>query len=380
MKRIDYVEPIPLNRLALGAIHQYVKGKAVYNHGLLIEAFEEALCRYLKVKHCLCVNSGTTGLMLAIKALGLKGEVIVPSYSFCGTVHPLAWNGITPRFIDIDSKTFNLDLNQVKRNITPRTSAILAVHMYGNPCDVEALGALAKKHGLKLIFDAAHAFGSRYKGRLLGAFGDLEVFSLQTTKVLTVLEGGFISTNQESVYKKLFLLRRQGNRGDGNCVDVGLNARMHPLAAAMGLAGLKVIDKNIQKRRKLGECYYSLLSKIPGITLQEINKFADYIYQDIILLVDDDVFGLSRDALACQLEKRGISTRKYYHPPVHRYSCYSHLKTPSPLKVTDHVADNIVCLPFYSSMSFGDIEYICQTIRKIQSNHAAKSIKQRVRT
>ena len=308
--------------------------------------------------------------MLAIKALGIDKEAIVPSYTFCGTVHPLTWNGISPRFIDIDKRTFNIDLDKVKKGITSKTSAILAVHLYGNPCDIESLEATANEYGLKLIFDSASAFGSKYKGKLLGGFGELEVFSLQAQKVLNVLEGGFISTNQEALYNKLILLRRQGNRGNGDCLYVGLNARIHPLAAVLGLAALKNIDKNIKNRQKLGRYYRLLLSKIAGTSFQEINEQAEYNYQYMPILINKKVFGLSRDELRRKLEDKGIITGKYFHPPVHRYSCYKHIKKHSSLEVTDYVADNVICLPFYSSMSFEIIEYICRTILLVQENCA----------
>ena len=342
MKKIDYVEPASFTDLAVNDICRYLKGKSIKSHSLVIEAFEVALSKYLKVEYCVCVNSGTMGLMLAIKALGLDKEVIVPSYTFCGTIHALSWNGISPRFIDIDKKTFNMDLEKVKKSINSKTSAILAVHIYGNPSNIESLEKMAQEYGLKLIFDSAHGFGTRYKGKLLGGFGDLEVFSLQSQKILTVIEGGFISTNQEAIYKRLLMLRSQGNRGNGDCIDVGLNARMHPLAAVLGLTALKDIEKNIQERRQRGEYYRALLSKIPGIVLQEINTDAKYIYPYMPALIDQKIFGLSRDGLRRKLENKGIITGKYFHPPAHQYTCYSHLKKKFSLKISDFVADNII--------------------------------------
>jgi len=365
MKKIDYLEPVSLTELALNEIPKYLKGGAIHTPGLAINEFENALAKYLNVKYCVSVNSGTTGLMLAIKALGINKEVIVPSYTFCGTVHPLTWNGITPRFVDIDRKTFNIDLDQVRKNITSRTTAILAVHLYGNPCNIESLEAIARKFNLKLIFDSASAFGSKYKGRMLGGFGDVEVFSLQAQKILNVLEGGFISTNQEDLYKKLLMLRSQGNRGNGDCLYVGLNARIHPLAAVLGLSALKCINKKLRERQKLGAYYCSLLSKIPGVSLQESNEQSEHNYQYMPILVNTDILGLSRDELRRKLEEKGIITGKYFHPPVHRYSCYSHLKKHASLDISDYVADNIICLPFYSSMGIKTIEYICRTIKKI---------------
>ena len=366
MKRIDYVEPISLKELTVNKIPKYLKGKLDHSPALLIKEFENALAQYLNVKYCICVNSGTTGLMLAIKALGIDKEVIVPSYTFCGTVHPLTWNGISPKFTDIDRNTFNIDPDKIRQNITKKTSAILAVHMYGNPSDIEAIELLARESDLKLIFDSASAFGCQYKGKKLGGFGDLEVFSLQAQKILNVLEGGFISTNQESLYKKILMLRSQGNHGNGDCLYVGLNARMHPLAAVLGLAALKNIDRTIRDRRKLGGYYRSLLSSIEGASFQEISDLFGHNYQYMPILINQKIFGLSRNELRKELEGKGIITGKYFHPPVHRYSCYSYIKKHPSLKVTDYVADNIICLPFYSSMSYEQIEYICKSIRRIK--------------
>lgn len=365
MRKIDYIEPVSLKSLALRSIPKYLKGKLDYNHSLLIENFEKALAKYLKVKYCLCVNAGTTGLILALKALDIDEEVIVPSYTFCGTVHPLTWNGIRPKFVDIDPRTFNIDLNQVKESITRKTKAIVAVHTYGNPCDIESLESLARKHKLKLIFDSASAFGCKYKGRKLGGFGDAEVFSLQATKNFNVLEGGFISFNRDDLYKKLIFLRRQGNQGDGNCIYVGLNARMHPLAAVLGLAALKDVDKNIKKRQELGSYFYSLLSTIKGIELQVIEEGIEFNYQYMPILVKEE-FGLSRNGLIKALSDKGIVTRKYFHPPVHQYSCYRHIKNSLPLKTSEYVADHIICLPFYLSMSYRNIEHICKILKNIQ--------------
>jgi len=365
MKYINFIEPTYIVKTATAAFAKFIKGEA-YSNGLLhVKEFERSLSRYLKVKYCVCVNSGTAGLILAIKALGLDKEVIVPSFTFSGSVHALAWNGIVPKFVDIDKVSLNLDMDKVRQNITSKVTAILAVHMFGNPCDIYELEKIAKDHRLRLIFDSAHAFGSQYEGKMIGGFGDLEVFSFQTTKVLSTIEGGVVTTNSKDLYEKMLILRSQGNRGDGNCLYVGLNARIHPMAALLGRLNLKTMDKDIRARQKLGEFYFYQLSKVPGIGLQGINKKSDHNYQYIPIIIDKNAFGMSRDRLVEKLEKNNISIRKYFYPPVHKFNCYRHIKTGSSLKNTEFVSDNVICLPFYGSMRPDTIKYICKNILRI---------------
>jgi len=328
------------------------------------EEFERALARYLGVKYCVCVNSGTSALILSCKALELSGDVIVPSFTFSGTVHALSWNGLVPKFTDIDHSTFNLDPAAVERNITSRTSAILAVHMYGNPCDIRALEKIARKRHLKLFFDSAHAFGSRYEGRRTGGFGDLEIFSFQAQKILNCAEGGAITTDSPSLYHQLRFLRSQGNRGDGSCLWVGMNARMHPGAAILGLKALKTIDRQIAGRQFLGRYYRLLLSKIPGVILQAVTEKSSGNYQYMPILIDRRTFGISRDQLAARLLVQGIEARKYFHPPVHRFPCYQKIKTKMSLKNTEFVSKHILCLPFSGSMRPAVIKRVCREISR----------------
>ena len=335
--------------------------------GSRVDDFERALADYLGVKYCVCMNSGTSALILGCKVLGLSGNVIVPSFTFSGTVHALSWNGLMPRFTDVDRSTFALDPVEVEKNITSRTSAILAVHMYGNPCDIQAMERIARRHRLKLIFDAAHAFGSRYEGRRIGGFGDMEILSFQAQKILNCSEGGAAVTNNESLYRQLIRLRSQGNRGDGNCLEVGMNARMHPAAAVEGLKHLKTIDRQITARLNLGSYYCDLLSKIPGIALQAVRGRDSCNYQYIPILIDRKVFGISRDQLAIRLLEKGVEVRKYFNPPAHRFACYKEIKTGRPLKNTEVLSDNILCLPFSSSMKKEMIEWIYSEVLRIRA-------------
>ena len=332
-----------------------------------MEMFERELCRFLKVKYCVCVNSGTSGLMLVMRALSLKGEVIVPSFTFSGTVHALTWNNLKPAFVDIDPHQLNATPTEVQRAITGKTSAILAVHLFGNPCDIRGYERLAKKYGLKLIFDSAHAFGSQYRGKNIGRFGDAEVFSFHSSKILPAIEGGAVVTNNKDLYQKLRLLRNQGNRGDGNCLLVGLNAKMHPVSAACGLLYMRTIFKELKRRRKLGQYYFCRLSKIPGLRFQKINRNVTFNYQYIPIILSSEIFGLSRDVLASRLLQYDINTRKYFCPPIHRFHCYRHLPRNCALPQTEAIAKNILCLPFPPGLTGLDIERVCDTIQNLHN-------------
>jgi dTDP-4-amino-4,6-dideoxygalactose transaminase len=366
MKRIEFSETAVDADGAQMAFRKYLGGNIDRNGASLIRGFEDALSRRLGVKDSVCVSSGTAGLMLGIKALGLGGEVIVPSFTFSGTVNALAWNGIVPRFVDIDGASFNIDPAQVRRNITPKTSAILAVHTFGNPCDIAGLQEIAEESGIMLLFDSAPSFGSRYDGKPLGGFGCLEVFSFQATKILSAMEGGAITTNDGGLAERLRILRSQGNRGDGNCIGAGMNARMHPAAAIFGRLGLKAVERKLKAKAKLGGRYISLLSENEGLAFQELNPRSSYNYQYMPVLVDRDAFGMSRDILMRELEGAGISARKYFHPPVHRFDCYRHVRVSSPLTNTEYVSENILCLPFYASMRPETIGYVCEKVRRIR--------------
>jgi len=337
-----------------------------------VREFENSAAKYLGVKNAVAVSSCTSGLLLACRALGLKGEVIVPSFTFSATVQSLVWNNLKPVFVDCDPKNFNIDVKLIEGLITPRTSAIMAVHVFGMPADVDALARITKKHGLKLIFDAAHAIGAKYKGVLVGGFGDAEVFSLSPTKVLTAGEGGIVVTNDDALAKNLRIGRDYANPGDYNCQFAGLNARMTEFNAVLGLNGLETMEIKVACRNKLAEVYMASLKDVPGISFQEKASGSRSNYKDLSIMVDPKEFGLTRDVLAVCLEKENIKTKKYYYPPVHRQKFITSMfrADENKLKVTNHVSENIISLPMFSHMDEKDVVRICDAISNIYKHRS----------
>jgi dTDP-4-amino-4,6-dideoxygalactose transaminase len=337
---------------------------------------ETALCRYLQVPHCVTVANGTLGLILALVGLKLTGEVITPSFTFSATSHALWWAGLEPVFADIDSETFTLDPRAVEAAITPRTSAILAVHVYGHPCDIEGLQAVARRHGLALIFDAAHAFGVRYKGQKIGVFGDAEVFSFHATKVFPMGEGGGISTTNEQLANYLHLARKFGDPGTEDTLFFGLNAKLQEFNAILGLANLPGIDQYIENRRAYAHLFLERLDQLPGLRFQQIRPDVYMNYQNFAVVIDEAEFGLSRDKLHAVLAAENIMARKYFYPPLHLQQAYAayHKKYDGKLPITEAVADSVLCLPIYSVMSSEMIESICVAIES--AHHYASQLKE----
>jgi dTDP-4-amino-4,6-dideoxygalactose transaminase len=348
------------------------KYRPAYRDGLItnadiVTAFEGAAARALDVEHCVAVSSCTSGLALVLKALGIQGEVILPSFTFFATGHAILWNGLTPVFADCTADTWTLDAASVESKITSKTGAIIAVHLYGNPCDTEALQGLADAHGLKLIFDAAHGFGSRRQNRPVGGFGDAEVFSLSPTKLLVAGEGGLVATSDGDLAR---LLRAGRNYGDLGAYDpemLGLNARMTEFNAALGLAGLPLMPSKIARHNAIAEEYTQRLSDVPGLSFQAVRDGDVSTYKDYSVLVDEAQFGMSRDALATALLAENVVTKKYFTPPLHRQRLYSAFweGNAAALRNTDRIADSVLSLPIYESLAGSTIEGITYAIRRL---------------
>jgi len=338
--------------------------------GKYLREFEERLAAYIGVKHAVCVSSCTLGLTLTYQGLGLKDEVIVPSFTFMATVHPLVWNNATPVFVDIDPHTWNIDPARVEEAITPRTTGIVAVHNFGNPADVEALEDIARRHGLKLIFDAAHGFGTLYRGKPVGSFGDAEVFSATPTKLLVVGEGGVVTTDDDALAEHIRTGREYGNDGHYGSNFPGLNARMPEFNAILGLKSLEMLEENAKRRNRVAAAFRERLSQLPGLTFQYIHPQDRSSYKDLSVLVDETEFGLSRDELALALRAENIDTRKYHDPPVHTHQAYRHLyeRYKDVLPVTDDVASKSLSLPIWSHMDEGVIDGICRAIERIHAH------------
>lgn len=329
-----------------------------------VREFEALAAEYLGVKYCVAVSSCTSGLILVQKCLGLKGEVIVPSFTFHATVHSLLWNNLTPVFVDCRQDTFNIDEEKIECLINKNTSAILAVYLYGNPPCMEKLQRIASKHNLKLIFDAAHAFGSEFKGIKAGGFGNAEVFSLSPTKLLITGEGGLVATNDKLLSDKLKIARNYGDPGNYDCEFNGLNARMAEFNAILGIEGLKIVDKKIKIRNRIAKFYTEFFENYNGISFQKIEKDNLNTFKDYSIVMDPDVLGINRDIVATALEKENIITKKYFYPPVHMQKAYSPYNK-IPLPTTERLSNRVLSLPIYCSLSHKTIERICHAFDRV---------------
>ncbi|MBN2421610.1 DegT/DnrJ/EryC1/StrS family aminotransferase [Candidatus Woesearchaeota archaeon] len=345
---------------------------AVLNSNMLtsvdikLKKFEEELENYIGVKHVIGVSSCTSGLILSMQALGLRNsEVLVPAFTFSATVHAAYWNNCKIRFVDIDRETFTISPEEVEKNISPETKAIIAVHMYGNPCYIERLQEIASKHNLKLIFDCAHALGSSYQGKKIGQFGDVEVFSASPTKLLTTIEGGIVATNNTELAEMLKIDRNYGNYPDYSCKRPGLNARMSEINAVTGLHQLKDLDKYVENRNSYVDKFKKELKNIQGINFQIIKEGNVSTHKDFGFTVNENEFGLNRYELARALNAENIMTKFYFYPPMHKLDAYKEKAEYNDLKNTELVSNNVICLPIYNFMDEETINKICKAIIRI---------------
>lgn len=356
----------------LARINAMLDRRWLSNRGPLVIEFEQQIQAFLGVKHCIAVTNGTIALELAIRALDLSGEVIVPSFTFIATAHALAWAGLTPVFVDIDPDTHNLDPAAVARAITPRTSAILGVHVWGRPCDVEALEALARQHDLKLFFDAAHAFGCSANGHMIGRFGSAEVFSFHATKFFNTFEGGAITTDDDALARRLRLMKNFGFTGYDQVSELGTNGKMSEVAAAMGLTGLESIHEFIATNRRNYDTYRAALGAVPGLKLIGYDAGERNNYQYIVVEVDEGQAAISRDELVDVLHAENILARRYFYPGCHQMEPYrsQYPHAGERLPVTEWLSGRVMALPTGQSVSEDDIRRICQIIGLVVANTA----------
>jgi dTDP-4-amino-4,6-dideoxygalactose transaminase len=339
----------------------------IFTNGPYVREFERRTAEYLGVRHCVAVASCTTGLVLALRAMELSGDAVVPSFTFSATAHAVAWNGLRPVFADVDPETLTLSPDAAHHAVGVRTAAIVAVHTFGTPCDVEALASMARQNGLRLIFDAAHAFGSTRGDTHIGGFGDAEVFSLSPTKPLVAGEGGLIATNDDILAERCRIGRDYGNPGDYDCRFVGLNARMSEVHAAIGLSSFDDIEERILERNLLAERYRGLLEAIPGLSFPTVHSGDRSTYKDFTVLVDSDDFGMDATELAAALRAEKIDVRRYYAPPVHAQRAYKHLaRSNGHLPVTDSAAARVVTLPLWCGMTEAQQAGVAGAINRIR--------------
>jgi len=337
-----------------------------------VKELEEKAAGFLGVKEVVAVSSCTIGIILTLKALGIEGEVIVPSFTFSATGHAVYWAGAKPVFVDADKDTWNISIDSIKKAISPETSAVLAVHIFGNPADVVELEEICKERNIKLIFDAAHAFGAAVDSRRVGTFGNAEIFSLSPTKLLTGGEGGLIATNDIGLADTLRKMRNYGHNLGYDCSIVGLNARMSELHAALAVEGIPLVDAEIASRDRLAGIYREELSKLPGIRFQKVRENIIPTYKDFTIVVEEE-FGVSRDVLHDLLAEKRIQTKKYFHPPLHRQSAYESLpKRMTQLAVTEWLTERVLTIPLYSSLGEEGVRRIARTIVSVREEALEK--------
>jgi dTDP-4-amino-4,6-dideoxygalactose transaminase len=342
-------------------------------NGPYVRELEERAAEYLGVRHCVAVSSCTSGLMLVLRAADLSGDVVVPSFTFAATAHAVSWNGLRPVFADVDPETLTLSPDAVRRVLGVRTSAILATHVYGTPCDVEGLAVVALEGGIQLFFDAAHAFGSRRRETQVGGFGHAEVFSLSPTKVLVAAEGGIIATNDDVLAERCRIGRDYGNPGNYDCLFVGLNARMSEFHAALALLSLEGLEDRIRRRNELAAGYREALAEIEGISFPLVAEGDRSTFKDFTILVDPEAFGMDADQLARGLAAEGIETRRYYSPPVHAMRAYRSIHNGSPrLPTTEKAAGMVLTLPLLSEMSDTEVVRVADAVAAIQGSFQAR--------
>jgi len=335
------------------------------NNGPFVQEFERRLAEFLGVRHCITMCNATVGLEIAIRAAGLTGEVIVPSFTFIATAHALQWQQITPIFCDVDPRTHNIDPEQIERLITPRTSGIVGVHIWGRACDVAALQEIAERYRLKLLFDAAHAFACSYRGEKIGNFGDAEVFSFHATKFFNTFEGGAVTTNDDELAARIRLMKNFGFAGLDNVIYIGTNGKMSEISAAMGLNSLESLEAVIETNRRNYQAYQTYLDGIPGCRLSTIDESEAHNYQYIVVEVDEVEAGISRDLLVSILHADNVRARRYFYPGCHRMEPYRSYYPNASLLLpeTEKLVERVMSLPTGTAVGGAEIEQICAIVR-----------------
>lgn len=357
-------------------IDQVFQRRWLSNDGPNVREFEAQIASFIGVKHCLAVCNATVGLEIAIRALGLSGEVVVPSMTFVATAHALRWLGIRPVFCDVDPNTHNLAPKQVEAAITPATTGILAVHLWGRPCPVDDLADIAHRHHLRLLFDAAHAFACSYQGEMIGNFGDAEVFSFHATKFCNSLEGGAIVTNDDEVARRVRLMRNFGFVDVDQGKSIGTNGKMNEISAAVGLTSLESVAEFVHTNHRNYLLYQRELADIPGISLIHYDETACNNYQYIVLDVDEAITAVSRDQIVQILAAENVVTRRYFYPGCHRLEPYL---TEDPnagigLPETERLGRRLMCLPTGTAVTPTAISQICAIIRLVAALGIPRSL------
>ncbi|HCB62177.1 MAG: aminotransferase [Bacteroidetes bacterium GWF2_43_63] len=367
-------KPIYVTQPSLPPLEEFIpmlekiwESKILTNNGPFHQQLEKELCEFLGVKFISLFSNGTLALVTALQALNISGEVITTPYSFVATTHSLWWNNIKPVFVDIDPETCNLDPDKIEAAITAQTTAILPVHVYGNPCDVEKIQKIANRHKIKLIYDAAHAFGVKLDGKSILNFGDLSVLSFHATKVFNTFEGGAIISHSAEMKQQIDDLKNFGFRDEVTVVAPGINAKMNEVQAAMGLLQLKYIDDFIEKRKLIFTEYSNLLRNIDGIKILDQNSTTINNYSYFPIFIDEKIFPVSRDVVYEKMKASGFYGRRYFYPLISHFYPYKDLPSAMPdnLPVSEIVSRQVLCLPLLSDLDIDTVHSIANCIKEI---------------
>lgn len=368
-------DPVYVTRPALPPLNEFVEylekiwdSHILTNNGPFHQQFEKELAEYLGAKYLSVFSNGTLALVTALQALRITGEVITTPFSFVATTHSLWWNNIKPVFVDIEPEYFNIDPEKIEAAITPQTTAIMPVHVYGNPCKVDEIQRIADTYGLKVIYDAAHAFGVTVNGNSILNYGDLSILSFHATKTFNTIEGGAIICHDEKTKRRIDFLKNFGFADEVTVVEPGINAKMNELQAAYGLVQLKYVDNYISKRKSIAELYRQKLKTVKGlVTLNDIPGVR-HSYTYFPVLIDERIYGIPRDSVYEELKKHNIFGRRYFYPLISQFPTYRGLNSAKTenLPVATKTAEQVICLPIYPDLDINTIEEICNILNNRQ--------------
>ncbi len=365
---INVTKPLLPSFKSLNAeLKEVLKSGHITNNGPKHILLEKNLKNYLEVDNISLFSNGTLALMIAIKALGLKGEIITTPFTFAATVSTISWLDIEPVFCDIDPDTMCIDANKIESLITERTSAIIPVHVYGNICDVEKIDAIAKKYNLKVIYDAAHAFGAKINKTSIGQYGDISMFSFHATKLFNTIEGGCLTLKDPALKEKVELFKNFGIKSETEISDIGINSKMNEIQSVFGILNLELVAKEKLKREKIKKLYDQALKKIKGITINQMQSNVQSLQYYPIRIKKED-YGLSRDQLHTLLLQCGISARKYFYPLLSNCNPYKNLISANKenLPIANQASEEVLCLPFYGQLKISDAKMICDKIKSFK--------------
>jgi len=380
-----FEKPIYVTRPFLPPLEEFCDGlKEIWgnhwltNNGPIVQRFYGQLSNYFDTDNVCLFNNGTLALQIGLQGMEISGEVITTPFTFVATTHALFWNKIRPVFVDIEPDYYTLDPNKVEAAITPWTTAILAVHVFGHPCKLNVLADIARRHHLRLIYDAAHAFGVKVGDKSIAHFGDMSMFSFHATKIYHSIEGGMLTFKDSGVKKTFDYLKNFGFKNEVEVVMPGTNAKMNEMQALMGSMVLKHLDAQIEKGRQIAALYRDKLKDVRGIHfVPQLPKDVRYNFSYMPIEVDEQEFGMSRDRLYEELKKYNIYARRYFYPLICDYSCYSSVSVKDPLTVARKVTSRILTLPIYHDLSPDDVEKVCNIITMLSSkecNHQSSEI------